>query len=537
MKDLKLLTQDHYEYAEVPQTGCSVTTGREHTKSKSEWGGHCCREVPASRERSAAVVGCSDTQCLDTQCLVQWGRQFPEQHVSTTSRHKSPFTPPKEMGNWADIGQGQETLLECAVPPAIDKSQATAVCSNDGRYEFAEVSVPLQSGESVSLSMDNEATGCPKQTLSSRYEFAQPPDQQTSLDIYSSTENLALAGSLSTEIDIHTEAERGHYNVHTPANLDPCDDHQIPNICTAMDCNDTKSYVNVDTYSRHSAEVRVHHGYSQLDLLDADIDCTNSYSHIKIAETESNRTHSRSEFRNDTSHCYSHINTTGGELISPGYFHLDTDKPETSTGTAPFSSRKRTSAKCKPGSVQTPLGNDRIATAKSYSQLDIGQSEAAHLHASIGGSKGYCQMQNTSGQAEPGRQELLWGKREPPNFRVPVITLGRSKSHLDDSEVKEVHQNTSRGYSSLDIGENQGSKGYAQQSMVTPKSHLRDSEVKEAHQETSRGYSSLNIGENQGPKGYSQLDITAIQRSTEQIAREDSCAKGYSHLDICAEDV
>lgn len=350
-----------------------------------------------------------------------------------------------------------------------------------GQYEIAEVQqIHEENSCGVPSTMDKATP------LGDRYEFAQPNEQQTTsleFDIYSSTENLALTGNNSNKAS--TETRKGYYDVCIP-DLDSSESHQTSNKTLEMNGYGTKSYINVHFTDTDSG---VHHGYSHLDLLDSDVNCNNSYSHIHLAETDSNHTHSRSELNSNTSHSYSHINTMDRELVSSGYFHLDTNKPDTSNGTSPTSGGKRASARCKRETPYGTLGNGKITTTKSYSQLDIGQMETLQVHLTN-------QLQ-IQGEERGRGQDIPSTEREPPTFRVPVITLGGTVSHLD---------------------------------MLAARC---------SQQEVSKGYSSLDIGESQSTKGYSHLDITEMHSSSEQIC-EDSCGnKGYSHLDIeqvCHED-
>ena len=330
----------------------------------------------------------------------------------------------------------------------------------NGQYEFMEVQQSEENSSGLSSDPKKKA-----QNLSDHYEFAQISERQVTppeFDIYSSAENLPTAGN-----DGHNPTSRkAYYNICAP-------DLETPDAQT--DHNEAKSnvkpYINVhltDEDSTYDAGVKVHHGYSHLELLDSGVDCRNSYSHIHLgAETDSNHTHSHSELNSNASHSYSHINTMEGELVSSGYLHLDTNSPMASTGGSPASIGRGSVAGGKRGSVQalSPSGSSTIATTKSYSQLDVSRIKTLQVPDTLG---------STGGSKGPSR--------EPP---APPVS--RSVPRLD---------------------------------------------VKGSGQEVSMGYSRIEIGENQAPMGYSQLDITEIQGRSEAFRDNSHVSKGYSHLDI-----
>lgn len=422
---------------------------------------------------------------LEMQCLKETkGKELERHSAEILAPHKRN---PVVLERFDALDEEQWERAVVSVPDekrpmVLDTQHRVDNTDRNGQYEFAEVTFEENGCGASSTAMDKAPLSYPKQKLSDRYEFAQPDEEQTSpeFDIYSSTENLELAGNNKSS----TETRKGYYNVSIQ-DFDSCDSHQTADSQVDNKTMDkgTKLYINVGTDSRPDAEVRVHHGYSHLDvLLDSDVDCSNSYSHIHLAETDSNHTHSRSELSSKTSHSYSHINTMDGKLVSSGYFHLDTNKPDTSTGLSPTSGGKRASTQTSYGT----LGNGKITTTKSYSQLDIGQMETLQVD--------FTHKLQIQREERGQERDIHSTERGPPTSRVPVLsTLPR-----------------------LDMLAAEGSQ-----------------------QEVSKGYSSLDIGESQCTKGYSHLDIAEMHSNSEQIHEDPYGSKGYSHLDIeqiCHED-
>ncbi len=305
---------DGYEFVDVPTTQTS-----DH-------------RIPSSRAKTAAVGP------------IQTSRQyeFADVHVNN---HRTPSSEAKIAATLSGQCEFAEheydnrmPSCEATVGPVNDQyefadvpvpsSESKPASALDDQYEFADVPVPSSESKPASALDDQyefadvpvpSSESKPAAALDDQYEFVYGLNQQMplpGLDIYSSTENIGLA--------VATNNNNGYYNINIP-DMDSHNSHGT----LKVDGKDTKQYINVCTIDADGAEVPIHHGYSHLDLLDGDSNRHTCYSHINIAETSNNH-RPRSRSRTPVTVTPTSTHQLVSELVSPGYFHLDTNKPESS---------------------------------------------------------------------------------------------------------------------------------------------------------------------------------------------------------------
>lgn len=444
----------HYEYSQIPdQTAEAAAAGHEFPGTAEL--SSCMEYLPAKNEKQLEN---------DQYRLVE----VPVLKTSTALGYDASSTDREPAGDLQPMTNGQ---YEFARVPSDD---AVQLCSDkqslaadfmkmvSDRYEFADVPTqqvqPTAAANPHSVASSNSdkllPTGDQIQMISDRYEFAEVPDQNSpsGSSIVSSKEKLESPEDDNEEGT--TKSKKGYFKLDI-LDLNSHDGHGF----AEAEGNDKKVYINLQAINSDHSSDDLDCEYSHVAHLDTG--CTNSYSHINVAETKSKHTHTHShtDLNSEASHNYSHVNTINGKMLSPGYFHLDTTKIEFSK---------------------------EVINTKGYSHLEITEACDSDTNHSDGA--------NSQGDHDQGRLAQNFSDKDATKTRWQNQFISQGYSHLEVAETEGLEegyqQESSRGYSHLDIAaENQTTSGY---------SHLDVTEIQSISEEPPK----INVS-----KGYSHIDI------------------------------